>query len=509
MLVAGRYRLVEQVGRGGMGAVWRAEDTLLGREVAVKLLTARPEADTQELRHRYERVRREARSAAMINHRNVVMVHDVVEDSQGLPCIVMELVQGRSLAQRVAEDGPLTAPEVASIGREVLAALRAAHEVGVLHRDVKPGNVLLAADGRVVLTDFGIAVWAGAASLTRSGELTGSAGYIAPERLRAGGAPGPASDLWALGATLYYAVEGHGPFERPTALEEAYATVAEEPHPMRGAGALAPILEGLLAKIPQARRTAEQAEQLLRSVAEDTPSKPGPADPPTALTESAKRALAERASDPNAGRTRRARRPRIRPQAAVTAIGASLATVAALAWGANGYAQQDVTPRVTARHSANTSLSCGAAPSATLPARYRWVHYLGGTVAVPTAWRSKERSDGQQVDFIDPTNRVLLRIGRTDLAGTDPVAGWTSLEKMLSKNFKDYRRLRLEKTCQQGRPAAVWEFTWQASVRYRAIDLGWSDARQNGYGIYLSAPAVQWQTYQPVFDTAVATIHTS
>ena len=123
--------------------------------------------------------------------------------------------------------------------------------------------------------------------------------------------------------------------------------------------------------------------------------------------------------------------------------------------------------------------------------------------------RSKERSDGQQVDFINPTDRVLLRIGRTDLAGTDPVAGWTSLEKQLSKNSKDYRRLRLEKTCQQGRPAAVWEFTWQASVRYRAIDLGWSDARQNGYGIYLSAPAVQWQTYQPVFDTAVATIHTN
>src|SRR2546421_2627242 len=132
MLVAGRYRLVEQLGRGGMGAVWRAEDTLLGREVAVKVLTARLEADEQEQRRRYERVQREARSAALISHRNVVVVHDIVEDSQGLPCIVMELVRGRSLAQAIA-DGPLAPAEAARIGCEILAALRAAHRARVLH----------------------------------------------------------------------------------------------------------------------------------------------------------------------------------------------------------------------------------------------------------------------------------------------------------------------------------------------------------------------------------------
>jgi hypothetical protein len=499
-LVAGRYRLIEQMGRGGMGTVWRAEDTLLGRETAVKLLSTRPDADEEEQRLRYERMRREARSAALVAHRNVVVVHDIVEDHQGLPCIVMELVRGPSLAE-ILNDGPLNPPEVARIGTEVLAALRAAHHAGVLHRDVKPGNVLLDDDGRVVLTDFGIAVWGGASSLTQTGEIAGSAGYIAPERLHGGGEHTPAADLWALGATLYRAVEGRGPFDRCTALETAYATVVEDPHPMSRAGALAPVLDGLLAKDPHARLPPEQAEHLLQAAVDSHPASPVAAIRPT-LPNAPTPPQAQTtglSSDANRGTHRAGRRGRIAVPTGVAAV-----AIAALAWAAISYTGQHTTRHTSAASKASSA--CGTAAATTLRTGYRWAHYQNSVVAVPTGWRTKEKQDGQQVDFVDPTNRVLLRIGRTDLAGTDQVTGWKDLEHSLSKTLTGYHRLRLHGTCQHDHPAAVWEFTWQASVPYRAIDLGWSDSHQDGYAIYLSAPASQWQTYQPVFDTAVATI---
>lgn len=207
--MAERYRLVERIGRGGMGTVWLAEDELLGRPVAVKKLLVPPHLNDDEIETLYERTRREARSAARITHPHVVVVHDVVDD-EGLPCIVMEYVPSVTLGDLLKREGALPPGEAARIGRSMAAALRAAHDAGVLHRDIKPANVLLGHDGRIVLTDFGIAVQSGTPSLTRTGELIGSIQYLAPERLRTGIAePGPACDLWSLGATLYQAVEGH------------------------------------------------------------------------------------------------------------------------------------------------------------------------------------------------------------------------------------------------------------------------------------------------------------
>ncbi|MGW4895590.1 protein kinase domain-containing protein [Kitasatospora sp. NPDC004240] len=265
-LIAGRYRLLERIGSGGMGTVWRAEDELLGRDVAVKELRIRPELSPEETATLLERTRREARSAARINQRNVVVVHDVVED-QGLPCVIMEYVPSRTLGEHLAENGPLSATEAARIGREILAALRAAHAAGVVHRDVKPGNVLLALDGRVVLTDFGIASIAGTTTLTRTGELVGSVDYLAPELVR-GGTPSPASDLWALGITLYQTVEGLPPFRRATAIETAMAIAAEAPEPPLRAGPLVPLIGSLLEKDPHERPSAETAELLLDDTAQ-------------------------------------------------------------------------------------------------------------------------------------------------------------------------------------------------------------------------------------------------
>ncbi|NDZ87255.1 serine/threonine protein kinase, partial [Streptomyces sp. SID10115] len=266
LVLAGRYRLAESIGRGGMGRVWRAQDEVLHRAVAVKELTAAQYVQEADRAVLFTRTQTEARAAARINHPAVVTVHDVLQYDDR-PWIVMELVEGRSLADAVKDDGRVEPVEAARIGLWTLKALRAAHAAGVLHRDVKPGNVLLADDRRILLTDFGIAAIEGDSTITRTGEVVGSVDYLAPERV-SGANPGPASDLWALGATLYTAVEGNSPFRRTSPLGTMQAVVTEEPEPPQHAGLLAPIIEALLRKDPAARPTAEEAEALLAEAAE-------------------------------------------------------------------------------------------------------------------------------------------------------------------------------------------------------------------------------------------------
>ncbi|MFH0516692.1 serine/threonine-protein kinase [Streptomyces sp. M41] len=266
-LVSGRYRLADAIGSGGMGRVWRAHDEVLHRAVAIKELTAALYVSESELERLLARTRAEARAAARINHSAVVTVHDVLEHD-GRPWIVMELVEGNSLADTVKERGRVEPTEAARIGLWVLRALRAAHSAGVLHRDVKPGNVLLSEDdGRVLLTDFGIAQIEGDTTITRTGEVVGSVDYLAPERVR-GHDPGPASDLWALGATLYTAVEGRSPFRRTSPLGTMQAVVEEEAAELQHSGPLAPVITALLRKDPATRPDAAEAEQMLAEAAE-------------------------------------------------------------------------------------------------------------------------------------------------------------------------------------------------------------------------------------------------
>ncbi|MFD4597042.1 serine/threonine-protein kinase [Streptomyces sp. NPDC058464] len=266
LLIAGRYRLADVIGSGGMGRVWRAHDEVLHRAVAIKELTAAlyvAESDQSVL---LARTRAEARAAARINHSAVVTVHDVLEHD-GRPWIVMELVEGHSLADAVKERGRIEPREAARIGLWVLRALRAAHSAGVLHRDVKPGNVLLGRDGRVLLTDFGIAQIEGDTTITRTGEVVGSVDYLAPERVR-GHDPGPSSDLWALGATLYTAVEGRSPFRRTSPLTTMQAVVEDEAGEPLSAGPLEPVITALLRKEPAQRPGPEEVEQMLAEAAE-------------------------------------------------------------------------------------------------------------------------------------------------------------------------------------------------------------------------------------------------
>ncbi|MEV4061997.1 serine/threonine-protein kinase [Nonomuraea dietziae] len=262
-LIGRRYKLLSPVGRGGMGMVWHAHDVLLDRPVAVKELILPYGLDHAGLQVAHRRMMREARSAARLGHPGIVTVHDVVEED-GRPWIVMELVRAWSLEQAIRQSGPLPVIQAAEIGVRVLDALRHAHAAGILHRDVKPGNVLLTAD-RVVLTDFGIAAIEGDVTITQTGLLMGSPAYVPPERL-SGQPLTQAADLWSFGATLYAAVEGRPPYEGPDAIAVLGAVLTQEPIKPQRAGALLPVIEGLLRKNPAERMNAAQVAELMERV---------------------------------------------------------------------------------------------------------------------------------------------------------------------------------------------------------------------------------------------------
>jgi serine/threonine protein kinase len=279
--IAGRYIVEEPIGHGGMGVVWRAHDQVLNRKVAVKEVTL-PASMGDDDGAAYQRTLREARTVARLNHPNIVTVHDVAEEN-GRLWIVMELIPSGSLDERIAADGPLTALRAGRLGQQLLSALAAVHAAGVLHRDVKPNNVLIAAgdagdglDERAVLTDFGIAQAEGDSRTTQANVVMGSAGYTAPERL-AGHDATPASDLWSLGATLFAAVEGHGPYQRGSPSSTWAATTMEAPPPTPSAGRLEPIIQALLRRDPAARPSAAVASRILAEILRRMPDETAPA----------------------------------------------------------------------------------------------------------------------------------------------------------------------------------------------------------------------------------------
>ncbi|MFD4174067.1 serine/threonine-protein kinase [Streptomyces anulatus] len=269
-LIGGRYRLLARLGHGGMGTVWRAHDEVVDREVAVKEPRVPEHLGEREHSTVHQRMQREARAAARIDHPSVVTVHDVVVED-GKPWIVMELVRGPSLGDRLQE-GTLDPREAARIGLAVLDALTAAHAIGILHRDVKPDNVMLGTGDRVVLTDFGIAQVEGEQQLTETGAFVGSPEYISPERVL-GQRPGPESDLWSLGVVLYAAVEGMSPYRRSHTPATLQAVLSAEPQvPARGTGAFGTLVMQLLRKDPAARPPAAEVRRTLQQLASPAPA---------------------------------------------------------------------------------------------------------------------------------------------------------------------------------------------------------------------------------------------
>ncbi|MGE7389720.1 protein kinase domain-containing protein [Streptomyces sp. NPDC004126] len=334
-LLAGRYRLGAVLGKGGMGTVWRAEDEVLGRTVAVKELRFGNGVDEDEKRRLITRTLREAKAIARIRNEGAVTVYDVV-DEDARPWIVMELIEGPSLAEFVRENGPLTPHRAAEVGLAVLDVLRAAHRQGILHRDVKPSNVLIAASGRVVLTDFGIAQVEGDPSITSTGMLVGAPSYISPERAR-GQKPGPPADMWSLGGLLYAAVEGVPPYDKGNALATLTAVMTEPVDPPQNAGAqLTEVIYGLLVKDPAMRLGEEQARTMLTAVInapepvaapEPPPAPPVEETRPISLTKAD--AAAEKAAKKE--RERREREQRERTRAALKAARKAAAAEAAAA----------------------------------------------------------------------------------------------------------------------------------------------------------------------------------
>jgi serine/threonine protein kinase len=522
-----RYRLLSQVGRGGMGRVWHAHDDLLHRDVAVKEVIFPPGLSSSDREVLFERTLREARSAARLSHRGIVTVHDVVEEDDR-PWIVMEYVRARSLQEIIDDDGPLSPSRVADIGAQMLAALRVAHAAGVLHRDVKPANVLLDTGGhhgdatRVVITDFGIARIDGDATLTQTGLVLGSPAYIAPERAR-GELASPASDLWALGATLYAACEGRSPHDRVEAMAALSAVLHEEAAPPRRAGPLAPVLMGLLVKDPALRMTADQAAaDLARAARGDTPARPpGPAD---TWRETARSPLPERGVDDEtirdldrpATEVASVSRPpdaEVRKRPSPWLIVAMVVLVAVLA----------VVGVLLMRHAAGgSSDSPSPSPSPTpprptptpsrsaiTPAGWSRVQGPGGTsIALPAGW-IRQMVKPESVQFVQRATGAQVQMDAIPWGVADPAEHWRRFagEVKAKKTLPVFRELRLSGPFPaRGWSAADFEYTWLTRDygTLRGYDRGFT-ANGRQYAILVAGPAGQWDRFaglpKTIFDS--------
>ncbi|MYX93631.1 protein kinase [Streptomyces sp. SID486] len=561
-LIAGRYRLEERVGRGGMGVVWRASDQVLGRQVAVKELLADDSRPDDDARRRRDSTFREARAVCQLRHPHIIVVHDVVEQDER-PYLVMELIDGGSLADRIARHGPVDAAEAARIGIALLSALRTAHEAGVLHRDIKPANVLIeSGTDRVVLTDFGIAQVAGATTLTETGSFVGSPEYTAPERM-SGLRTGPESDLWSLGALLCTVLSGESPFRRDSIGGILHAVVADDIRPPAQAEPLLPVVRGLLDRDPDRRLGAADAEAMLRTYLETGRTPPAPAVQATAGGHGG-----GRGHRTGGGRTAKAPEPYVptqpdlphgrplpstagqQPQARSSPRGVLVAAllVAALAGAGvsaaalllhrhgegdggtpGGTATTPATP--TGTHSTDStdgtnssgSPTGSATPSPstpapgaprptgadshTAPSGYRTARDPAGfSLAVPEDFTRSPQ--GERVFYLSPGQTFRLGIKVTEAQPGGP-------QGVLDRSAADgpstnpgYHDGRVTRTTRGGHRAALWEFTWNGFTATEGprhtYDLCWEEGGRL-YDVWVSAPVGKVREAREYFDVAVDT----
>ncbi|MFE2874606.1 serine/threonine-protein kinase [Streptomyces roseus] len=528
IVIAGRYRLEKRLGRGGMGTVWQARDELLGRPVAVKELHVDGGAETKG-------ALREARTVAQVRHPHVVVVHDVVEHD-GRPHIVMELVEGGSLADRLGAEGPLGPAETARTGLALLRALRAAHARGVLHRDVKPANVLLEADtGRVVLTDFGIASVAGATTVSETGAFVGSPEYTSPERMQ-GAAAGPESDLWSLGVLMCTALSGKSPFHRDSLGGVLHAVVFAEFRPPAQAGPLTPVIRGLLERVPERRMDAAEAERLLSAyvstgtVPAVADHGPGP-DPEAASATAAVGAGAggpgvaaghsptEHVAQPSGAAARRTR-PALRAGLIAALFAAAVAGAVALttqfgerspdAARRPSQAAASVSSRATApspspadAKPARTATAAAAAKPA--PPGYRSVSDAEGfSLAVPNGFQRS--TDDQRVFYVSPDKAFRIGVKAQPAGAEGPVTVMRLSHAGGPAANPGYRDGTVVPTTHNGLPAALWEFTWDgftaAEGARHTFDVCWQEDGHM-YDLWVSAPTSRLAEARSHFDAAL------
>ncbi|MEU1476791.1 serine/threonine-protein kinase [Streptomyces sp. NPDC005760] len=538
-VIAGRYRLEARIGRGGMGVVWRATDQLLGRQVAVKEIPLDETLSAEDARLQRERTLREAGAVARLRHPHIMVVHDVVEQDER-PYIVMELIDGGSLADRISADGPVDAAEAARIGADLLSALRAAHAAGVLHRDIKPANVLVeSGTGRVVLTDFGIAQVAGATTLTETGSFVGSPEYTAPERM-SGVRTGPEADLWSLGALLCTALSGESPFRRDSLGGILHAVVIDEIRPPAQAAPLLPVVRGLLERDPERRLDAVEAERMLRAFAETgrTPPRRAPerAYTPTERDLPLRRSAALRvlplrrspAPEPSGSggsaapaRSRRGVLAAALLVAVLAGAGVSAAVLLMDRGGSDGRtATGSSAPGTPASGTTRTAeptptsttptATTPATPVATLPSApsgYRVAEDPAGfALAVPDGFTRQPQ--GERVFYLSPGETFRLGVKVTDPQPGGPLGVMRRAAAKGPESNPGYRAGRITSTTHRGHPAAIWEFTWDgfsaAEGARHTYDLCWEE---NGrlYDVWVSAPVGKVREAREHFDVAVDT----
>ncbi|HEU4398732.1 MAG TPA: protein kinase [Actinomycetota bacterium] len=545
--VADRYMLKAPLGRGGMGVVWRAHDPVLGREVAVKEVVFPPSLPQAERRSAQARVMREARAAARLNHPGAVTLFDVIQD-QGHPFIVMELVQAPTLADLVRAEGPLSPERVAEIGLQLASALEAAHLAGIVHRDVKPGNVMVPTDGGVKLADFGVASLQGDPQLTATGLVIGSPGYMAPEQ--ASGEPsGPPADFWALGATMYFAVEGEPPFDKGASIPTLTAVVNEDPRPMRRAGPLAPVIGALLTKDPADRPSGPQlraelgrlagaapkATEVLPAHRREPPASttaplpvvvpdpsplaagpgfgvqlPPPAEQPAGATPSGARPFPPVAppSRPSGGRL-------LGALAVLVLAGVLVAwAVSALRSDGGGRAATATTtggaatsrPAETTRQATSTGASATTqAPATTgaagqLPAGWTSFTNRSGNdvVGVPPGWRARTRGSSNAVVVEEPDGaRRVFTVRSTNPANPLPQAS-RDYRDYAERTFQDYREVRFDEDATYAGHSGAVVFEYEAVRDGRRVHVSHINfkGRTWGYNVELVTPAGQWASSQ-------------
>jgi serine/threonine protein kinase len=485
-----------------MGVVWKAHDKVLGRDVAVKEVSVPREVPDQERAGLYQRAMREARAAARLGHMNTVTVFDVREEDRH-PFIVMELIEGRTLQEIVRESGPLDPEAAAAVGLALLDALERAHTTGIVHRDVKPGNIMITEGGTVKLADFGIAAVKDDPRITQTGVVLGSPSYLSPEQAR-GETATPATDLWSMGAALYFAVEGRPPFDKGNAVATVDAVVHDDPRPPQRARGLAAAIGRLLEKEPGSRPTYNEARTLLKEVgtgddeglartAPDTPTQdlePEPATPEPAQE----------------------RDPRNRIW--LWAGAALLALVAAGALLFSSLGDEDPVSQTRPDGGSSPRAEGGDAGSDDAPANEGgvpagWTTYRdeegGYTIAYPSGWEIvPNRAADSNTDFVDPDTEAYMRVAwRTPPDPAGAQGAWEAYEPSFAARHasEGYRLIGIEEYPYRGYDAALWEYTYGG---YHAINLGFV-VDEYGFALNLQTPAEVWPDYQDELETFKAT----
>ncbi|MDQ5816074.1 MAG: serine/threonine protein kinase [Actinomycetota bacterium] len=524
-IVAGRYDLEEQLGRGGMGVVWRANDTLLKRKVAVKEVQLPDSLPESEQASMQARALREARAAARIGHPAAVTVFDVHKED-GRAFIVMELVDAPTLEDMVRSEGPLTPEKTAEVGLGVLSALEAAHAQGIVHRDVKPANVMVLSDGRVKLADFGIASLKDDPKITATGLVLGSPSFMAPEQAE-GHRSGPASDLWALGATMFFAVEGAPPFDKGQPIPTLTAVLHEDmPAPVR-AGNLEPVLRALLSKKPDSRPSPAELRKALEDVEDgraptltatavsDPSATQSWAGPPAASTSTPPVVATPREPErePEPARTTSPARRRRNPLPVIATL-LALAVVGVLIFimlnaGDDPGPSNEAAPKTEVANQEDPSpapeeTQSDAPPEPRMPAG--WTEHTdeetGYRVAYPDGWTIEDDStDTSSTDFSDPSSNTYLRVDWTDEPGPDAAAAWEEQAASFSQDHANYQEITIEETSFKGADtAAIWEFTYdEGGATLHALDLGFADDRY-GFALYFQTLEEDWAGSQETFE---------